>query len=942
MYENRLEEILNSEFKAYELLDFIDNDEFENELIDFTQKGIKEVILRNFPLENSKRLTMLALTFIALKYYDGGLWNHVYEKFNFLEYEDKLIESKIRDNVLGQLTTKYHCERKHYQIPVMNSIIPLSYASNYIEFVNDIYTRNFDCDLSAYRKELDEELEKIFNAIKDKLTDSDDTFNYNYEQSNKKTYKLIRATKNIIKTGVKKPELILITKEILKKLDAFYNGKKLISNQYIEKAFSKWIEESKDKNKGKREKTNFKKSKSPYYTFMARTESIYLHTPVKRLYGDYDPKLFCVEIYEGEKLIEHDTNLKIQSLLGGIEILQCDYKIQNPLGKMKCVIKYAGNEIYSSKDYLYRDYMLFNDDKELKNNKSYTGLAYFIYKYTYTGNLTHLKTLDNYKIAYNPQIKENDEFLLDDKYEISFSNTRKPGISGVENKDILLCKEEKEYKIYTSINSICFIGDSSNKNANKIRINGDFVDLGEALEIVEQGNVYAYIIDFEKYDLQNGWVKIELVNIADNRVLQKYKFLYDKTFETSENLISDYAIDFKYSGYYCLVDGSGAKHSNVTLSINALEYRKYYLSIDDQQVQCKFMLNIPYYTVDDGLIHTFNESLNSEDIKLGSKLYFNVDNCDMVLYRVGDIVNELIIKSVEKRKYIEISELLNHTECKYIDICFRVETLDKYILRVYFDIVFDEENSYYSVDAINQEVEFKTSVFGRKINEKLYLAVKRKIHPDNQNKKYFKYESIYTKEINEERVDVVKLDNKIKKIYYEVYRWIKERKGFKTEERKDVVFEGRFSYYPIAGLIKKYLVIEGVKITKDEESEYLETVNLNLRPIKRIDNFYYLGYLYENKDWKIKPFDKIGAVKIYFSQVYNEGKDSYCNADICLYYDEGNWNDLLQYNKKEKTVLNGSSKDAPYITSYKINLSLGERRYKEYARFKSGKKGKIY
>ena len=346
MYENRLGEILNSEFKAYELLDFIDNDEFENELIQFTQYGIKEAVLRSFPSENSRKLTMLALTFIALKYYDGGLWNHVCEKFDFLGYEDKLIESKIRDNVLGQLTSRYHCERKHYQIPVMNSVIPLSYVANYIEFVDDIYTRNLDCDLSAYRKELDEELENIFNAIKDKLTDNDDTFNYNYEKSNKKAYKLIRATKNIIKTGVKKQELILITKEILKKLDAFYNGKKLISNQYVEKAFSEWFKENKDRKNSKREKTNFKKSKFPYYTFLKDT--VYLHTPVKRLYGDYDTSLFCVEVYEGEKLIEHTTNLKIQSLLGGIEILQCNYKVKNPLGKIKCVIKYSDEEVYSS------------------------------------------------------------------------------------------------------------------------------------------------------------------------------------------------------------------------------------------------------------------------------------------------------------------------------------------------------------------------------------------------------------------------------------------------------------------------------------------------------------------------------------------------------------------------------------------------------------------
>ncbi|MBQ7225528.1 MAG: hypothetical protein IJX02_02875 [Clostridia bacterium] len=931
MYENRLEEILNSEFKAYELLDFIDNDEFEKELIEFTQYGIKESVLRSFPSENSRKLTMLALTFIALKYYDGGFWNHVCEKFDFLGYEDKLIESKIRDNILGQIISKYHCERRHYQIPVMNSIIPLSYAANYIEFVDDIYTRNLDCDLSAYRKELDEELENIFNAIKDKLTDNDDTFNYNYEKSNKKAYKLIRATKNIIKTGVKKQELILITKEILKKLDAFYNGKKLISNQYVEKAFSEWFKENKDRKNSRREKTNFKKSKFPYYTFLKDT--VYLHTPVKRLYGDYDTSLFCVEVYEGEKLIEHTTNLKIQSLLGGIEILQCNYKVKNPLGKIKCVIKYSDEEVYSSKDYLYRDFMLFNDDKELKNNRSYTGLAYFIYKNTYTGGSTPLGVFDNYKVAYNPQVKENDEFLLDDKYVISFSNIRKPGISGAKNKDLLLCKDDKEYKIYTSIKSICFIGDSSNKKANKVKINGQFVDLRDALEIVEQGPFYAYIIDCEKYQLQNGWVKIELVNIVDNKTIDKYKFLYDETLETQENLISNYAIDFKYNGFFNLVDSSGTTYNNITLNINTLDFKKYYLDVDGQKLQCKFILTVPYYTVDDEYIYTFNEPLNSEEIKTGSKLYFNVEDCDRVLYRAGDIVNELSIKTLEKRKYIEISELLNYTENKYIDIRFSTGPFEKQILRVYFDIVFDEENSYYSVDAINQEVEFNISLYGKKSGERVFFKV--------QNRNAIIYEGTLNDYNN---VKTISLNGKIQKIHFSVYRNKRIRQGFKFVDITDVIYEGNFAYYPIRDLINKYLVVEGVKIEQSDEDEYFETQNLNLKMVKRIDDFYYLGYLYTNINGKITTFDRINEVRVLPSQVYiDENKCYCCDADICIYYDDDDsdeqWTDPLQYDKDCKTIVNGYDKQAPFIEKYKINLTMGE---KQYAEFKSSKKGKIY
>ena len=225
MFEEELKDLLNSEMQAYSLLKYIDNSEFETELISFTKKGFAETLWQAFPSQESKNLVMLCLTFIALKYYDGALWPHVYEKFSGIYQDQKLLESKIRDGVLSSLITKYNCERKHYQIPVMNAIVPFKYASNYIEFANDIYVKNMDCNISDYN--IEEEIENVFNAIGESLTDSDDSFKYNYEQNNSKTYKLIRATKNIIKSGFKRKELVLFTKDIIRKLDNYYTGKKL-------------------------------------------------------------------------------------------------------------------------------------------------------------------------------------------------------------------------------------------------------------------------------------------------------------------------------------------------------------------------------------------------------------------------------------------------------------------------------------------------------------------------------------------------------------------------------------------------------------------------------------------------------------------------------------------------------------------------------------------
>lgn len=231
MFREILDELVNNETQAYSLQKYIGDNEFENEIIEYTKKGFVESVWKSFPSQETKNLVILGLTFIALKYYDGSLWPHVCDKYSTVLQDSQLLESKIRDNVLSPLTSKYNCDRKHYQIPVINAIVPFNYASNYIEFVNDIYIKNLDCNLLNYNVE--EEIENVFNAIGRHLSDADDSFKYNFEQNNTKVYKLIRATKNIIKTSIKRQELVLLTKEILKKLDNYYKGKNESISYYI-------------------------------------------------------------------------------------------------------------------------------------------------------------------------------------------------------------------------------------------------------------------------------------------------------------------------------------------------------------------------------------------------------------------------------------------------------------------------------------------------------------------------------------------------------------------------------------------------------------------------------------------------------------------------------------------------------------------------------------
>ncbi len=604
MFREILDELVNNETQAYSLQKYIGDNEFENEIIEYTKKGFVESVWKSFPSQETKNLVILGLTFIALKYYDGSLWPHVCDKYSTVLQDSQLLESKIRDNVLSPLTSKYNCDRKHYQIPVINAIVPFNYASNYIEFVNDIYIKNLDCNLLNYNVE--EEIENVFNAIGRHLSDADDSFKYNFEQNNTKVYKLIRATKNIIKTSIKRQELVLLTKEILKKLDNYYKGKNESISYYIDKAFNKWILENKDHEIFRtRTRSNFVKSKFPYYTYLNVNGNIYLHTPTKRLFGDYDPKLFSLEILEDNTTIIREENLKVNFLLGGIEIVQCNYLLKNPLNKIRCKIFYSNEEVYDSKDYLYRDFLLFDDNKELKNNKSYNGLVYFIYKNSCDKRLTKLKDFDFYKISYN-SVVENEEYLLDEKHQICFSNIRKPGIYGDIIPSLEIIDHNNIIYVYSKIHSICMVSENLNKFANKIKINNNFIDMDQCVEILEQTNSLAYLLDVEKLDLSSNMYIFELVDIKQNKTIQKYKVVLDGSIDIQQTIGSEYSINYSYTGTYDIVDKANRNYKDFPLLINDLDKKNLYLKTNEDLYKCKFNLTIPYYQIDNGIKNICN------------------------------------------------------------------------------------------------------------------------------------------------------------------------------------------------------------------------------------------------------------------------------------------------------------------------------------------------
>lgn len=181
---------------------YINDDVFLEEFIEYTKPAFRIAKYDSNLDSETERKIFMTFTFIALKHYDGKLWNYVYKYYVGPNLSERDIYSKVRLNVFSGWVIGYHCDTSNreqiYQIPVIESIIPFYYAPKYIDFVFDIYEKCFQYSL----ENVDEELDLFFEATRELLKNDDDSkddFKSNDTDGSSKTYKLIQGIKKIIK-----------------------------------------------------------------------------------------------------------------------------------------------------------------------------------------------------------------------------------------------------------------------------------------------------------------------------------------------------------------------------------------------------------------------------------------------------------------------------------------------------------------------------------------------------------------------------------------------------------------------------------------------------------------------------------------------------------------------------------------------------------------------
>ncbi|MCR5786075.1 MAG: hypothetical protein K6G28_00010, partial [Acholeplasmatales bacterium] len=690
MYREELERILNSPNQAFELTKYVNDDLFIQEFVEFTRPYF--ISAKNDSIIDSitEKAVFMAFTFVALKHYDGKIWEHIYKYYEAPTLTQRDIYNKVRINVFSQWVKGYHCDtskrEQTYQIPVIESIIPLQYAIKYIDFVFDIYEKCFQYSL----ENVDEELDLFFDATRDLLQADDgksDTFENTDSDGSSKTYILIQGTKRILKYDFKNKvkQLKEFTKQFLLRLDNYYGQQGTIEpNYYFDKSFDVWIKEHPEikikKSTGAREV--YLKNRKPRFFLDTNTGKIYLTTPMLHTLKKENPYKIKVRIYENGNEI-YCLPAHINDMMSLIEIGSHRVEIENPLNNISCTITYEDEILYPTneayKDALFRKNLFFNNEKEVKPNSNYSGKLYAICK-SENQELGFVKRMPNYVIYKTDVSEDNYSFIIDSNH-FSFKSSFDSEILGDVCKPMIIDFQTGNISAFRRIKSLVLTSNNKSVRGNYIKINNSIIQ-EDFYEAKEQKNNVAYILDVNKLFLENGFYDVKLLDKSNNHIVDEYAFLLDVNLRFDETIIGDDSISCNFSSSYSIEDRNESIISSYTNKIKLFENNEFFININEIKLKFSLIVTVPFFVLDHGEKSLFGTEISINTINLNSILCF-YNTKDSVKLRFGESSRNILVKNTNGEKYIELSELKNHESEDLVEIVFLDDRNEEYKITIY-------------------------------------------------------------------------------------------------------------------------------------------------------------------------------------------------------------------------------------------------------------------
>lgn len=831
-----------------DLIEILGKDDVIERIHSLAENELKKLLVSYYGLTPVNReIIFISLTIIAMLHYEEGrYYESVRETYSSLynSFSDQKIEGHIR-SVLGRFRTDKNSNERQVNVALKNAIVPGYYLQSFFDFIYDIYKLNFQYDLPD---DMYEDFRFVYEGLRQAmLSDGDDI----RDDITKKTYKLIRTTKQLIVDEKSVDSVIKLSIIIVRLIDKRVWNKELkVYNPYLKQGFDGWSESlrvSAREMEGRRNYSAFRSRWEP--KFILLDNHVYLVPPIHRIKADYDYSTVRIVVCnEDEELYSNETP-DIRGIIGGYEINEEKIRIDNPLGHLTYKL-YAGNDvIYDSKESLYRGILAFSYDNgsEVKNNSDFNGTAIFCYRGS-SDVITPYHQTEHYSVAqYGAHL--GDTVILDGEF-FYFSSLVRPGIFGDELENCCLYDLDLNKRINVFKNAENLVFETTNLEA-VIEINIDnkayrATDL--ECETSTREGVIRYVVSVPELSKGFHCIAVYELNQGRRTELAKFEFAIESKLliEVLDEEDGNYSVKVKSD----LIDG------NIVKTVSATTYNAQWLTIDVGGRNLSYVCPLPFtfYSVgqNDDDWRNPEEDIWIDEVKSNTAL--RITDKKIIEAHVygsdGRLVDEPIVfqdKGTYKEAQIGYLKSLS-SNYSYFSFELYSDTNKEATIRWYNKCLISDDTSI-EYNETSKCLDVETWYYGK---GNIYFTV------SDQNKEIvYKSKSIVNGEHSS--IDGLKAFEAYKIVYYEKSKGL-SLTGDKVIETRDII---TFDWSNLHG--KAYRISEAYydhfyngKLIRKEYTFYNTFLHIN----KMLDEGLYEGELYTKKNGIIRQLDVINPVEV--------------------------------------------------------------------------------
>ena len=593
------------------LLDFLSDINDFKFIHDKAEKILNKYLESYTGSKNSEwEYVIISLSIMEMLEYKGNFYDVVKSKYKTL-YDlcdkEQRVEGAIRDFI--SLYSNNPNNKRKINVILENTLVPKNFLPDFFDFIYDVYEENFNHVLP---EKLNEEISAVYNALQEELSDNEEEIIIS-----SKSYKLLRSTRRLMRNANPTDGIVTLSTMAMELIDSYLWGKSQNrDNAYLQYGFAEWLKKHGNK-LNKRYRT--RKSSENYSRWQPRfklrnSSQVILDLPTHNINNCFD--YTAISILVEEKSIMHEYNhtmLDIRTIIGGFKIMSHEIVLNHPLDNVSYKVLVGGEAIYDSREQLYRDKIIFDDNgQELRNNTDYSGMAYICCSYDIENEEPAYKCA-GYKLYACDAEKIKKLVIGDDTF--NFISKEKSYLAGKAIKDCYIYDKTntESLQVYSSIEALCVNIDD--KFQYEIVIDNKPRKLQSLPH--EKMSYQLWKFDLRDFHLQMGIHRLFVYKVEKkhNECVFKKSFAIDNV-QFSAKSITDkiYSIDFSSKIFLCEFSD---------YDINIKNYRMDMLSFKNEEGN-EYVYKVPFkfklYRLDGGEWCSFDEYIWGKDVKSDSTL----------------------------------------------------------------------------------------------------------------------------------------------------------------------------------------------------------------------------------------------------------------------------------------------------------------------------------